>query len=258
MHAPSYVESKLRVALGTFVAVDAEAADPDAVKRGIAAAFDAISTVERLMHPTRAGSDLAALAECTAGRALTVHPWTFEVLELCRRLHAASQGIFDPCLDCAPGRMADLEVGPECRVVPRVRMRVDLGGIAKGYAVDRALSALKDAGCTRGLVNAGGDLAVFGERSHAGICPAPGGGAALVEIRDAALATSDAGDSARPAEHRGYYHGLDRGAAVSGKVTVTAACAAIADGLTKCLLIGGAALNGTLLRTFDARQIQFT
>jgi thiamine biosynthesis lipoprotein len=258
VHAPSYVESKLRVALGTFVAVDAEAADRNDLKRGIAAAFDAVSTVERLMHPTRAGSDLAALAECPAGRPLTVHAWTFEVLELCRRLHGASQGIFDPCLDSAPGRMADLDVGPECKVVPRVRMRVDLGGIAKGYAVDRALSALRDAGCTRGLVNAGGDLAVFGERSHTGICRAPGGGAAFVEIRDAALASSDTGDFARPVEHRGYYHGLDRGAAVSGKVTVSAPCAAIADGLTKCLLIGGAALNGTLLSEFDAKQIHFT
>ena len=258
MHARSYVESKLRVALGTFVAIEAEAADRDTVQRGVAAAFDAVATVERLMHPTRAGSDLAALAECPAGRPLTVHPWTLEVLELCQRLHASSQGIFDPCLDGAPGRMSDLDVTPECSVVPQVRMRVDLGGIAKGYAVDRALSALKEAGCTGGLVNAGGDLAVFGEKSHAGICLAPGRGAALVEIRDAALATSDTCESSRPAEHRGYYHGLDRGVPVSGTVTVSAPCAAIADGLTKCLLLGGAALNGRLLSEFDAKQIHFT
>src|SRR5262249_60100512 len=41
-------------------------------------------------------------------------------------------------------------------------LRIDLGGIAKGFAVDRALDVLRDRGMPAGLVNAGGDLAAFG------------------------------------------------------------------------------------------------
>jgi thiamine biosynthesis lipoprotein ApbE len=46
---------------------------------------------------------------------------------------------------------------------------VDLGGIAKGFAVDRAVKALKCAGLASGVVNAGGDLRVFGLKSE--LCP---------------------------------------------------------------------------------------
>src|SRR5262249_43137191 len=59
------------------------------------------------------------------------------------------------------------------QLIPRNRVRfadpsvkVDLGGIAKGFAVDRAVDALHRHGVAEGLVNAGGDLRVFGPRSH--------------------------------------------------------------------------------------------
>ena len=126
--------------------------------------------------------------------------------------------------------------------------------IAKGYAVDRAIDALRAAGCAGGLVNAGGDLAVFGASSRKILCGTPDAGI-FVELRDAALATSDAAQIPRPAEHRGYYHGVDRNLTVSGKVTVSASQAAVADGLTKCLLSADRTVNATLLHAFDARQI---
>jgi thiamine biosynthesis lipoprotein len=46
-------------------------------------------------------------------------------------------------------------------------VKIDLGGIAKGFAVDRAVEALQQHGVTDGLVNAGGDLRAFGQQSHA-------------------------------------------------------------------------------------------
>jgi FAD:protein FMN transferase len=256
MHKSSHSVSRLRVALGTLVAIDAEAGSETLALQGIAAAFAAVCTVERLMHPARPGSDLAALASCAPGTQLTVHPWTWEVLELCRRLNQASLGVFDPCLALAPGRMADLELEPGDKIRARAPLRIDLGGIAKGYAVDRAIEALQTTGCTSGLVNAGGDLAVFGAGSRRILCGhAPDTAGVWVELRDAALASSDAAQASRPAEHRGYYHGADRSLTVAGKVTVMAASAAVADGMTKCLLSADRALRGNLLRTFGARQI---
>lgn len=255
MQAHSYGTSSLRVGLGTFVAVEADASAAAIARLGIAAAFDAVALVERLMHPTRGGSDLVALRACAQGVSLTVHPWTWEVLEICQHLNRLSHGIFDPCVPESAARITDLQLRQSPVVVPHAPLCIDLGGIAKGYAVDRALAALRMAGCHGGLVNAGGDLAVFGARSRAIVCRDRLGADVLVELQDAALATTDVEHESRPAEHRGYYHGADHSVVVSGRATIVASSAAIADGLTKCLLAGDRALNHSLLDACGARHL---
>jgi FAD:protein FMN transferase len=260
--AQSFVTSRLHVGLGTFVAIDAEAPAQAASESGMTAAYAAITRVENLMHPTRVGSDLAALSECALGVPCRLHPWTWAVLDLCKRLNQASRGIFDPCLPGftgSSGGLTNLELlqqpcirGPSA--VPHARLRLDLGGIAKGFAVDRAIDALRAAGCHAGLVNAGGDLAVFGARDRDVLC-GNSRGTSVVKLRNAALASSTVENESQPAEHRGYYNGADRSAIISGSVAITAPSAAIADGLTKCLLAGDAASNNELLETFGARRI---
>jgi thiamine biosynthesis lipoprotein len=250
-----HVLSRLRVALGTFVAVEAEAASEPAVERGIAAALEAVVRIEGLMHPERPGSDLVSLSESAPGTVLSIDQWTWEVLELCRELHRVSQGTFDPCLDLAPGRMTDIELLDGLRIRANAPVRVDLGGVAKGYAVDRAVEALRGAGCEGGLVNAGGDLAVFGGRGRTLYCGAPHGPTTAVHLRDAALATSDTNSLSRPAQHRGYYHGSSRQKAISGRVSVIAPRAAVADGLTKCLLAADGVASQPMLDAFGARQV---
>jgi FAD:protein FMN transferase len=251
--------SRLRIGLGTFVAIEAEAATPAVGDRGMAAGFDAIARAGNLMHPTRAGSDVAAMSRWALGVPMRVHAWTWAVLELCQRLNRLSDGIFDPCLPGSPGRLADLELTQprqvqEYSLIQHARLHLDLGGIAKGYAVDRAIDALRAAGCHGGLVNAGGDAAVFGARDHTMFCSTRGG-SAIVTLRNAALASSEVGNESRPGEHRGYYNGADRRVTVSGSVAITAGSAAIADGLTKCVLAGDPASNAALLESFGARQI---
>jgi thiamine biosynthesis lipoprotein len=256
--------SRLRPALGTLVAVEAHADDARCAERGIEAAYQAIALVDRCMHPRREGSDLTALQRCAPGETLNVQAWTYEVLTLCRRLNHDSEGTFDPCLPDSAARMSDIELIEPHRVTPHARLSIDLGGIAKGFAVDRALDALRAAGCHGGLVNAGGDLAVFGARTYDIVCPGE-----RVALRNAALATSDAGGDpelvhARPPEHRGYYDGAARAmlarsgrraVPISGSVSVVAPTAAIADALTKCLLIGERPWTASLLERYDARRI---
>lgn len=251
---------RLRPALGTFVAVEAQAPGAARCERATAAAFAAIAQVERLMHPTREGSDLAALRTHPLGSPLPIHPWTWAVLKLSSHIHRLSHGVFDPCLPEAAGRLTDVEFAPGVSVVLRRRVCLDLGGIAKGFAVDRALDALRAAGCTGGLVNAGGDLAVFGDRTQFIECRTPAGSA--VSVRNAALATSvatspGAAGHDRPTEHRGHYHGITRRAVRPGHAIVTAPTAALADALTKCVLANHDAASPKLLAALGARQIQF-
>jgi len=250
------IASRLRVGLGSLIAVEAQASTPALAEVAIAAAFEAIATVDRTMHPHRAGSDLAALANCEPGQRLGLHPWTWEVLQLCERLHASSAGVFDPCLDAAPGRLQDVEFIPPNCVRPHERVCVDLGGIAKGYAVDRALAALRAAGCAAGMVNAGGDLAVFGEQARLILCRTSQG-TVLFPLKDAALATSDAQAPDRPAEHRGYYHGVRRSVLAHGYASVIAPRAVLADALTKCVLMCEPAHSQAVLERFGAREVHF-
>ena len=252
-----YHASRLRIGMGTFIAIDAEANTAQCAMSGIEAAFEAVGKVERLMHPTRSGGDLCAIRRGAPGMPLAVHAWTWEVLALARRLNRQSRGAFDPCLPDSPGRFADLEMASAHQVIPHRPLHIDLGGIAKGYAVDRALMALRAGGCRGGLVNAGGDLAVFGSRTHAIVIRGHGAGDAVVELKNGALATSDACGAARPTEHRGYYHGVDGREISAGRVSVSAASAAMADALTKCLLADRGEMNSGLLESFDARLVDY-
>ncbi len=251
-----YGTSRLRIAMGTFVAIDAEANTHAQAQAGMKAAFAAIAEVERLMHPSRLGSDLQAIRQSPLGVPVLVHPWTWRVLALSQRLNQLSRGAFDPCLPAAEGRIADLALLPPGSVIRHRPLSIDLGGIAKGFAVDRAVEALRNAGCHSGLVNAGGDLAVFGECSRPILIRAGNNAAGeFVALENAALATSEVCSATQPSEHRGYYHGVDRREIDSGAVSISAPSAAVADGLTKCLLADDSASHAELLEAFGARQV---
>ena len=245
--------SRMRIGMGTFIAVSAEAAAAQGALPGIEAAYAAIAQVERLMHPTRGGSDLLAIHQGALGRPVPVHAWTWEVLALSQRLNRLTNGAFDPCPPRSAGRFEDLELALPHTVIPHAPLQVDLGGIAKGYAVDRALLALRASGCRSGLVNAGGDMAVFGDRSHTVVIRGHGRSSRVLELNNRALASSDVCSATRPAEHCGYYDGVSRRRLRAGRVSVTAASAAVADALTKCLLVDRGEMNPALLEIFDAR-----
>jgi thiamine biosynthesis lipoprotein len=252
----SLVTSRLRVGLGTFIAIEAHGNSLEISELGVVRGFNAIGHIERLMHPTRSGSDLAAMRDCALDAPLRVHGWTWATLELCIRLNRLSHGIFEPCLPGSRGGLRDLELRQPHTVIQHARLLLDLGGIAKGFAVDRAIDAMRKAGCHGGLVNAGGDLAAYGDREHDVWCRHRGR-TAVIKLRNAALAISDTDNEARPAEHQGYYNGADRSAKVSGYAAVTAPTAAVADALTKCMLAGDRPWNAALLQAFNARQVGF-
>jgi thiamine biosynthesis lipoprotein len=84
------------------------------------------------------------------------------VLRLARDVAEASGGAFDITV-ASHWREIEIE---ENEVRFRRPLTVDLGGIAKGYAVDLAVAALQGAGASQGCVNAGGDLRLFGPSSE--------------------------------------------------------------------------------------------
>jgi len=263
---PAGTVKRLRVALGTLVAIEAtcDAATQPVAAEAIEAAFTAITTVGHRLHPHSPGSDLFRINGAPPGTAVTVHESTCDLLDLARRLNVLTDGAFDPCLPSHAGRLSDIEIAGN-QVLVHVPAALDFGGFAKGYAVDRAIAALRSHGCSSGLVNAGGDMRVFGPSAERVLLRGPGNRLAEIRLADAALAVSDADSEHRPAEHQGYYvreavssgtHTSEhsdplvvRYAAVVAKETV------LADALAKCVLLCPREVATRALHVFAAEQL---
>jgi thiamine biosynthesis lipoprotein len=249
--------SRARPLLGTFVQIRA----PDFP--GIHKAFEAIERVQRLMSAHAADSDVSRISRAAAGSCIRVDPWTHEVLRRALEIHRATDGLFDctvapalmrlghlPCH--APvipeGSLCDLELLADCMVRVHRAVAVTLDGIAKGYAVDRAVDVLVQAGAETGSVNAGGDLRVWGGKAepvHVRDPRSPGRFIRIGEIRDAAVASS-AGPVVDPRTMT-----LQD---LAGGVTVIAEDCTTADTLTKpCRL--DPARAGKLAAQFDAKAL---
>ncbi len=172
---------RARPLLGTLVMIRVEAAaDRPALAAAVDQAFAAVERVERRMSFHDSNSDVSHINAAAAGGEISVDPETMRVLSFAFVLGELSRGAFDiaaaPALVRAgflparpprarPGADAtfrDLELLDDRRVRWKRKGWIDLGGIAKGYAVDRAVAVLQAQGVAHGVVNAGGDLRCFG------------------------------------------------------------------------------------------------
>lgn len=242
--------------LGTFISIEAAAPAAAVGARALEDACSVFEAVEVAMHPTRSPSDLLAITRAAPGESVAVHATTFEVLRLAHRLWRASGGLFDPCVPEQPGRFGDLEL-----IEPQyVRRRgpdvtLDLGGIAKGFAIDWAVDALRAAGCVAGLVNAGGDLRVFGGGCHTIDIRVEGAPPSQVVLENEALAVSAPKSSRSPGEHRGFYSPVTGQQVLATPVAVRASTASVADALTKCAIVCPPELLQRLLSDYGARRV---
>jgi len=267
---------RARPLLGTFVEIAAADAARPAMERAIEAAFAAVAQVHRLMSFHEPDSDVSRVNRDAGRRTVAVHPWTYHVIETALDLHRGSGGAFDiavaPVLQnfgmlprtgndtqpiVAAGSTADVIelLAGHCVRFRKDNAAIDLGGIAKGFAVDRAIAVLRCCGAARGLVNAGGDLAAFGrlpETVHIRDPRDPSRLLCLVGIADAALASSgrrfdplQSSDIQSAAVIDPLTHAPVRD--VAGASVLAPSCM-IADALTKVVMIAGENATALLAR----------
>lgn len=243
--------TRCRPLLGTYVEVTV----PDGAEPALDDAFAAMEHVNARMSFHAQDSDLARLRAAPAGAHVHLDAETVHVLRLARTLYLESGGMFEVCCGRAlvragflprtgiarltdhPGTSADIAILSDTCVRVKRRVLVDLGGIAKGHAVDRAVETLQAAGVTEGLVNAGGDLRAFGPRDWpVGLREADGDVRFMVPARDCAIASSaNLGNRRR---HRGIEHSPHvgpggRSLLAPGRISVVAPTCIVADALTK-------------------------
>ena len=246
---------RCRPLLGTFVEIQAFGTNAVELERVVEAAFLAIAQVHRLMSFHDPESDVSRMNRHACYKQVHVHPWTWRVLKSAQEFSRNTDGIFDVTM---AGQLVKWNYLPRCgsrfnrgswhdiilETAGHVRFHrpllIDFGGIAKGFAVDRAVDVLERNRVMAGVVNAGGDLRVFGSAPqlvHLRHPAKPQRAAGVVKLRKRAIATS--GIYFARTKRRGLCISpmLDgrTGRAVSDltSVTVAAASCMTADALSK-------------------------
>lgn len=250
-----------RPLLGTYVEIRVDGDDESLASRAIAAGFSAIEHVHRSMSVFDQNSDIARINRQAHYSAVRVDPWTHEVLSLALDIHHSSNGLFDcgiaPQL-AAWGMLPEAAGDAPTSTLSNVRLhdggwvecssptRLDLGGIAKGFAVDCAAEAMLALGAPGGVINAGGDLRVFGEAEEAIYLRDPGNPEQLHfagQLRDGACATSATYYSRRSEQGQEVSALVDprtrQALQTRRSYSIVAPRCAAADALTKVLALAG-------------------
>jgi len=281
-----------RFAMGTVVSVTVTAPDAATRNAAVAAAFAEVERVEALTTRYSNDSEISRLNSIAGGyNGEPVDPDVARLLALSLEVAAESEGAFDitvaPLVELwpldeegfVPPDEADLAAAlgsVDWRAVQvdagtntasaRPGTRLDLAGVAKGYAVDLAVAALERTGAVTGMVDAGGDIGFAGKPPHedgwyAGIKhPREDGLLGVLRLDGGSVATS--GDYQRFATVDGvrYHHILDpaTGWPARGLVSVTVAAesAATADALATAVFVMGAERGMALVeRTAGAEAL---
>lgn len=239
--------------LGTLVEIVAEGEDTQHLLAASDCAFSRIAAVHAAMSFQSADSELTRVNRAAQRDWIALSPDLVTVFGAALDFALSSDGLFDPGVAGWLVESGHLphhagfpqNVAPDWRAIEldgdRVRyarpLLVDLSGIAKGYAVDAALAELLAGGVTAATVNAGGDLARFGDSAvpvHVRLPHRPTHTLQLAALKTGAAATSASYFQPGALRHPGSGQTL----CADASVTVLAADCMTADALTKVVAAG--------------------
>jgi len=158
------------------------------------AAFSKIKELDDLLSDYNPASEISQINTNAGERAVKADRQVIEVLEIAKNVASETGGVFDPTIgaltigvyrfgrdsDAEPNiedidkakslvNYKDLMIDGDYVYLKKKGMMIDLGGIGKGYAVERAVSVLKERGIKSGVVSLSGDLKVFGDAKEIAI-----------------------------------------------------------------------------------------
>jgi FAD:protein FMN transferase len=283
--AGSRLVERVGVAMGSELRLTAWAADEAAARSAFDAVFGDFDRLESLMSVWRAGSDVLRINAAAGVHAEPVSADVRAALHTARQISEWTGGKFDvtfgalsdvwkfdqdqdntipdpaairarlPLIDY---RQIEIDDAAGTVFLKRRGMRIHLGGIGKGYAVERAMAMLRRAGLRDFMIQAGGDLYVGGKKDgrpwRLGINDprGPAGRSfATIDLSDGTFSTS--GDYARAFMKDGvrYHHILDPadGQPARGcrSVTIVADSPLLADGLSTGVFVMGPAAGMALI-----------
>ena len=275
------------VAMGSELRLTASAEDAAAARATFDAVFAEFERLEALMSTWRPGSDVLRINAAAGVQPVPVAPEVRDVLRQARQISEWTQGTFDvtfgaltdvwkfdhdqdntiPSAEAIRARLPlidyrQIEIDDRAGTVflKRSGMKIHLGGIGKGYAVEHAVAILRKAGLRDFMIQAGGDLYVGGRKDgrpwRLGINDPrgpQGTSFATIDLSDSTFSTS--GDYARFFIRDGvrYHHILDpttgQPARLCRSVTIAAASPVLADAVAKGVFILGPDKGMALVET---------
>ncbi len=264
--------------MGTEVRVSAFTSDDERAETAIKAVFGEFDRLDAMMSVWKDGSDIVRLNAAAGEHAVPVSAETREVLHIANQVSEQTGGRFDITFAALSGlwkfdyqdkdnsvpdpkeiakrlplidyRDVVVDDGAGTAALRRKGMRVNLGGIGKGYAVDRAVDIMRRSGLRDFMIQAGGDMYVAGRRGdrpwRLGIRD-PRGPAdrlfATLELEEGTFSTSGDYERFFMKDGRRYHHILDlstgQPARLCRSVTLVTGRAVIADALAKGVFILG-------------------
>lgn len=263
--------------MGTLLRIELET-EPSAAPQLFADAWTEIDRVDHEMSGYRADSEIERLSSSTCSPLSTE---SLEVLEFSQRVCRGTDGAFD--ITVAPlivawGFRGHAPVVPSEEEIAAARGKVgcdrfrlsatescawldegthlDLGGVAKGYALDLARKSLVDRGVRRAVLDLGGQLHHIGANHSVVVANPfePEKGIAILNVSDASVSTSAQTERFIEVEGRRYGHILDprTGRPASGMLSATVAhpSGMVADTLSTALFVGGPKLVDSVLEEF--------
>ncbi len=281
-----------QIVMGVETAVSIVADDEAAAREAGRVAFARLAELEQVMSDYRPDSELMRLC-ATHDVAVPASDDLIDVLGKAEAVRVASGGLFDVSVgpltllwrdarragafpsDAAIaaararscGEAIEIDRGARTVTLRRADMRLDLGGIGKGFAAAKAIGTLRDRGFPRALVAIAGDIAAGdpppGRRGWSVEIEAPDGSRTAIELVRSSVSTS--GDREQYLERDGvrYSHLLDPhtgiGATTQRQVTVVGPDGAIVDALSSALAIAAADRVDAILARFapDYRAIRY-
>ncbi len=278
-----------RVLMGTRCALVLHGEDREALDAAATAAFDAIARCEDEASNWRNDSELARV-NAAAGRVTPVSPGLFAILASARKWAERTAGAFDATVEpltraydlraagrlpdavtlaaaraLVAGRTVELDAVARTVLLPRAGMAFDLGGIAKGEALDRAVDVLRARGVKSALLNFGGQVSALGAPAGAEAWTVTladprdrARGVTTIALKDASVSTSAASEHALPVGDTMLNHILDPRtglpAADWGAAAVIATRGVDADAASTALYVMGPAAARAFVR--DAGDLE--
>jgi FAD:protein FMN transferase len=284
-----------RLSMGCVYTIVSYGNDLARLREAAAAALDEVDHIDRLMSHYKKDSELSRVNREGAKAPVKVDPELFDFIAECLRYGSESEGAFDitvgPLMKAwgffrGEGRMpgeAELaharnSVGYQHVILnqkdgtiffDKAGVEIDLGGIAKGYAVDRAVAVLKQNGVTSALVSAGGSTTYA--------LGAPPGKpaweievqdpverdriATRVQLKDQALSVSGSYEKFFELNGKRYSHIMDprTGLPVQGvlSVVVITGDGLSGDALDNVFYVFGVERSKASMKTFSATEVIF-
>ncbi len=281
------VVKRAQMHMGTLVTVTGVASTDAVAQEAVMAAFREIHRLEELLSTWIPASELSRVNAAAGRDAIAVSAETFELLTRSMEISELTQGGFNIAVGPAVeawsvtermripaqdelDRLKKIVDQAQIRLDGRARtvfllkpnMRVDVSGIGKGFAADRAAAVMQAAGATAGVVALSGDIKTFGRfpdgaRFRFGIRHPRNDGATIATLDLENEAISTAGDYERYFERDGvrYHHILDPATLEPARrcqsVTVIASEGTLADGLDTGLFVMGPERGMALVERLD-------